>query len=390
MEIINNIVNRLLIKYPLFGNTIANLEFIYEDSDIPAPAYTDGKHIYYTQDFLDNYIFEEKIFIIAHEVFHVALNHLFRNIGKDTDLLNYVEDAIINQLLIRDGLKNPKDLVIVPDALEYSTEELYMRYLPQLEETKKWMKANTYHVVFDVDDILKEMLGNQIPIIMDENQEIREELINKLQKTLKYNASIGMESLGITLPSEPLGTAKPLLSWKDILVSKLISPDNKTTSFYEFEMDGVIRKEEKNDCSLSSSEIVIDSSGSMNPNAIKAILRECKNILDNGEIRVGFCDIEFYGWNDINTKLDLDKISIRGRGGTDFLAMTNSFSKNADNKIVITDGFGQYPSDRPDVLWIILKDNYYSPYVPKDINCIYIDEKELEESNNKMYFKKTR
>ena len=98
---INNIIKKLLLRYPLFGNIIANLDFKYIESNIPAPAYTDGSSIYYKQEFLDNYSDNEKEFIIAHEIFHIALSHLYRNIGKDRELLNYVEDAIINQLLIQ-------------------------------------------------------------------------------------------------------------------------------------------------------------------------------------------------------------------------------------------------------------------------------------------------
>lgn len=118
----------------LFGNIIANLNFVYTNSTVPAPAYTDGSNVYYKQEFIDNFTDEEKEFIIAHELFHIVLSHLSRNIGRDKDLLNYVEDAIINQLLFRDGLSMPQGLVDVPDALDYSTDELYMRYLPHLKK----------------------------------------------------------------------------------------------------------------------------------------------------------------------------------------------------------------------------------------------------------------
>ena len=89
---IDNIIKRLLIRFPLFGNVIANLEFKFTTEFVPAAAFTDGRCIYYKQEFIDNYSDAEKEFIVAHELFHIALSHVFRNVGRDRDLLNFVED----------------------------------------------------------------------------------------------------------------------------------------------------------------------------------------------------------------------------------------------------------------------------------------------------------
>lgn len=394
---INSIVRNLLIRYPLFGNIIANLNFVYTNSTVPAPAYTDGSNVYYKQEFIDNFTDEEKEFIIAHELFHIVLSHLSRNIGRDRDLLNYVEDAIINQLLFRDGLSMPQGLVYVPDALDYSTDELYMRYLPQLEEIKKWMQLNTYHLeIKDLNDILNKMYDSDMQDLMDENSKLRNEMISDYEEKLKSKAQFGKESLGIEFPSVEVGKAAPLLHWRDILRASLVNPSETITSFYEVEMDGVIRKEVKQDFCLSESEIIIDSSGSMNMTKIKAILRECKNILSCSDIRVGFCDTKFYGWSDIRNDIDIDKLHIIGRGGTDFATMAKSFSSNVDNKIVLTDGWGEFPLDRPDILWIVI--DYSLPYFlnPNDafscswlkkediskINFIFINENDIEVPTN--------
>lgn len=395
---IDSIIKNLLIRYPLFGNIIANLNFVYTDSTVPAPAYTDGLNVYYKQEFIDNFTDEEKEFIFAHELFHIVLSHLSRNVGRDRDLLNYCEDAIINQLLARDGLSMPQGLVNVPDALEYSVEELYMKYLSQIKKIKKWMQSNTYHLeIKGLNDILNKMYDSDMQDLMDENSKIRNEMISDYQEELKDKAQIGKEALGLEFPSVEVGKAAPILNWKDILRASLINSSETITSFYEVEMDGVIKKEEKQDICFSESEIVIDSSGSMDMQKIKAILRECKNILSCSDIRVGFCDTKFYGWNKIMNNIDIDKLHIIGRGGTDFENMANAFSENIDNKIVITDGWGVFPLDRPDILWIIM--DYSLPYfldpnnsynfgcfnIKKEdiskINFIFINTNDIEVSN---------
>lgn len=378
---INNIIRNLLVRYPLFGNVIVNLDFSFTNKPVPAPAFTDGRCVFYKQDFIDDYSDDEKEFIIAHEIFHVVLSHLFRNVGRDRDLLNYVEDAIINQLLVRDGLTMPKGLVDIPDALDYSTEELYMKYLPQLQQIKEWMGANTFHMeIADLEAWMNEMYNKDLQDLMGENSSLRNELLEDFEEELKKQAQYGNMALGMEFPSVSVGRAAPLIYWKELLRANIITPDEITTAFYEVEMDGIIKKEGKPDTSYSESEIIIDTSASMSIQKIKVILRECKNILSASQIKVGFCDTEFYGWNDIRNDTDIDNLHITGRGGTDFHVMVESFSKDADNKIVITDGECIFPENRPDILWIIL--NYSLPFglsnsTRKDINYMFINEKDI-------------
>ena len=103
--------------------------------------------------------------------------------------------------------------------------------------------------------------------------------MKNLQEELKEKAQYGKVALGLEFPSVEVGKAYPLLFWKDLLKASLINPSETITSFYEVEMDGVIRKELKQDLGFSESEIIIDSSSSMDMKKIKVILRECKNIL---------------------------------------------------------------------------------------------------------------
>lgn len=378
---INSIIRKLLVRYPLFGNAIVNLNFRFTNKPVPAPAFTDGRCVFYKQEFIDDYSDDEKEFIIAHEIFHVVLSHLFRNVGRDKDLLNYVEDAIINQLLVRDGLTMPEGLVDIPDALDYSTEELYMKYLPQLQQIKAWMGANTFHMeIVDLEAWMNEMYNKDLQDLMGENSRLRNELLEDFEEELKKQAQYGNMALGMEFPSVSVGRAAPLIYWKELLRANIATPDEITTAFYEVEMDGIIRKEGKPDTSYSESEIIIDTSGSMSMQKIKVILRECKNILSTSQIKVGFCDTEFYGWNDIRNDTDIDNLHITGRGGTDFHVMAESFSNDADNKIVITDGECIFPENRPDILWIIL--NYSLPFglstsSRKDINYIFINEKDI-------------
>lgn len=129
---IDSIKRKLLIKYPTFGSVIANLEF-QKSIDI-ATAGTDGKVLLYNPKFLGDLSEKQQIFIFAHEVCHVAFEHIFRSEGKDKRLWNIATDSVINALLIQDGLPMVEGGVNISEAINYDAEEMYNKLL---EEEKK-------------------------------------------------------------------------------------------------------------------------------------------------------------------------------------------------------------------------------------------------------------
>ena len=129
---IDAIKRKLLIKYPNFGSVIANLEF-QASKDI-ATAGTDGKVLLYNPEFVSGLSDKERTFLFAHEVCHVAFEHIFRSEGKDSRLWNIATDSVINALLKQDGLPMIEGGVDIPEAVNYDAEEMYNKLL---EEKKK-------------------------------------------------------------------------------------------------------------------------------------------------------------------------------------------------------------------------------------------------------------
>lgn len=129
---IDAIKRKLLIKYPTFGSVIANLEF-QANKDI-ATAGTDGKVLLYNPKFVNGLSDKERTFLFAHEVCHVAFEHIFRSEGKDKQLWNIATDSVINALLKQDGLPMIDGGVDIPEAVNYDAEEMYNKLL---EEKKK-------------------------------------------------------------------------------------------------------------------------------------------------------------------------------------------------------------------------------------------------------------
>ena len=124
---VENIIDGLLIKYPFFGSVIAGTKIIENNAclsnGIPTTA-TDGECIYYHKDVL-KYSEEELEFLFAHEICHIAFDHINRRKNKDKEVWNIATDAVINAFLKKDGLKLINGTVDMPEAINYDAEELY-------------------------------------------------------------------------------------------------------------------------------------------------------------------------------------------------------------------------------------------------------------------------
>ena len=126
---------KMLVKYPFFGSVVASVDY-KENKDIPT-AGTDGETIYYNPKYLESLSVEEQTFIFAHEVCHIAFNHILRSEGKNPELWNIATDGVINQFLKRDGLKMALGGIDMSEAINYDAEQLYDKLLQEKQQRQQ-------------------------------------------------------------------------------------------------------------------------------------------------------------------------------------------------------------------------------------------------------------
>ena len=108
-EEIQYIKEQVLAKFPLLGVTMMPLSVVPDDRI--GTAATDGHRIIYSPKFFNTLSDEQKQFVFAHEVMHVAFNHILRSKGRNQRLWNIATDSVINQILNQthstiSGIKN--------------------------------------------------------------------------------------------------------------------------------------------------------------------------------------------------------------------------------------------------------------------------------------------
>lgn len=470
---VESIKRRLLVKYPFFGNIVANSNFIAEEA--VRTAGTDGKNIYYNPNFINSITNDQQTFIFAHEICHIAFNHIFRSEGKDKGLWNIATDSVVNAFLKQDGLPIVERGVDIPEAINYDAEEMYKKLLDEKKEKqnkrgndqnkksnhqqsgnfqkqsqnpsngesgkdlhkeeKRQDVGHDTHSMWDraVEKKHKEEQQSQSDLGQsDDKDEDKQSLLDKLSKVfdkkkgqqekpqhhaenqnkeqenkkneeIKKLTELGekesfkqnkierkkqLEELRKTLASQShshgnttnsekrnitdIGISKPLIDWRKLLKEAVKYDIDWSYQNAEIE-DGVVTAYLE-EVPKSETEIVLDTSGSINETLLRNFLRECKNILQISKVKVGCFDTKFYGFTEIKNISDIDNLPFYGGGGTNFEVAVNAFTRRVENKIIFTDGKANMPSTPMDAVWIVFGGIKINPIGGK---VIYIDNEQL-------------
>lgn len=472
---------KMLVKYPFFGSVVASVDY-KENKDI-LTAGTDGETIYYNPKYLESLSVEEQTFIFAHEVCHIAFNHILRSEGKDPELWNIATDGVINQFLKRDGLKMVLGGVDMAEAINYDAEQLYDKLLQEkqqrqqqngqgnnqseqgnqqqnqqqssgssqgengqqqsqqqnssnsgnsqeqsggdsgkdLQEEDKskqdvghdthsmWEQAVKKHKEQQEksdkkESLLDKLLGkdakekekNELEKKQEElesmgekdafkkNLEDKKKQLEELKEAISKQASqAGTSTNRDVRIVNDIGTAKPIVDWRYVL-REAIKHDVDWSYKNATLEDGVVTANLEEQ-PMPETEIVLDTSGSINEVLLKNFLRECKNILQHTKLKVGCFDTEFYGFHEIRTEEDIENMEFVGGGGTDFDVAVGAFSRRVENKIIFTDGKASMPDMPLDAIWIVFGGERINPkggkvihITPEQLDRLYSYEMNIE------------
>lgn len=480
---------KMLVKYPFFGSVVASVGY-KENKDIPTVG-TDGETIYYNPEYLEGLSVEEQTFIFAHEVCHIAFNHILRSEGKNPELWHIATDGVINQFLKRDGLKMAPGVVDMAEAINYDAEQLYEKLLQekqqrqqqsgqgnsqqnhqqssggsqsennqqqpqsqqdngetqnqqqpqsqqqgnlgsggsqgqekqsqeqsggesgedsQKEDKSKQDVGHDTHSMWEQavkkhkeqrektdkkESLLDKLLGKdkektELEKKQEElesmgekdafkkNLEDKKKQLEELKEVISKQASQAGTSTNRDIRTvNNIGTAKPIIDWRYVL-REAIKYDVDWSYKNATLEDGVVSANLEEQ-PMPETEIVLDTSGSINEVLLKNFLRECKNILQHTKLKVGCFDTEFYGFHEIRTEEDIEKMRFEGGGGTNFDVAVGAFSRRVENKIIFTDGKASMPDMPLDAIWIVFGGEKINP---KGGKVIHIDNEQLERLYN--------
>ena len=216
------------------------------------------------------------------------------------------------------------------------------------------------------------------------NFEDKKKQLEELKEAISKQASQAGTSTNRDVRTvNDIGTAKPIVDWRYVL-REAIKYDVDWSYKNATLEDGVVTANLEEQ-PMPETEIVLDTSGSINEVLLKNFLRECKNILQHTKLKVGCFDTEFYGFHEIRTEEDIENMRFEGGGGTDFDVAVGAFSRRVENKIIFTDGEASMPDMPLDAIWIVFGGERINPkggkvihITPEQLDRLYSYEMNIE------------
>lgn len=486
---LEDIKKAVVRKFPLISDAFSTVQF-HENRGVKT-ASTDGKNIFYNQEFMDSLTYDQQIFTIAHEGLHIAFEHVQRR--KDNHitgkryrkLWNIATDAVINQALKSEGLPIKNGFVNIAEALNKSADYVYERLLEEYNKQKEEEKnnqsgdnspdgqegesdgqegkssgqgsgqgssdsqsndsqtqedeeeqdvadwANQFgdtmddHDFWDQgesektndDDELDDENQNKgkskdnedDPVDSEENdeksdtekpdeekegedetksdkknsgkeleqdfeqknkdkkQEISNQIMKKIQeqkdkaKEFSGEAGNGSGTFGAVGESQSIYNWRKILrrefddyirQWSNRRANRSNGWSSRIASIYTYDKP--------------RTEVLLDTSGSVDDELLKGFLRQLKPMLRDSELYVGCFDTKFYGFEKIESNKDIDNFTVKGRGGTNLDIAVRAFSKdNNINKVIFTDGAGKMPENDLEkvkkLFWVIFDCQNFNP-----------------------------
>lgn len=333
---------KVITMYPYFGGIAANLE--YAQKEQKEPIKRDGRVICYEPHLMAELSENDRLFLLAHELCHIALEHDTRGEGKETAIWETAADAVVNQLLKRDGLEIIKGGVDHPEAIDYDAEQYYEILLQEklAIALEGGMLEGQESPAGENDTCGQE--GE------DEEDSDEEEyvLVEKIDSEAGNSVNRDVRAV------HEIGAAPPIIDWR-LLLQDSINYD-VDWSYKNAVIDDNVVRPTLQEITVPETEIVVDTSWSVDEDLLRCFLRECKNILQISKLKVGCFDTVFYGFHDIRTEKDIDEMVFEGGGGTDFEVAINAFSLRADNRIIFTDGQAPMPEKDIGAIWVVYGD----------------------------------
>lgn len=346
-----------LSSYPLLGALASTFDII-EDPQICireqvsiAAISMETKEIYINT--AANLTDEEMKFVMAHELLHAGLSHSKRRRGRDPYLWNVACDFVINGWLIEMQIGDMPAIggLYDPKLKGLSAESVYDRMVIDM---RLYRKLRTFRGISSVD-----IIDRNEADFWDHSKGMDLDAFYRraLREGLTYHFSQDRGYLPEGLVEEIKSLSQPPIPW-DVELSRwfdrLFQPIEKIRTYQRpSRRQGstpniarprwINRSDEEDGRTFA---VVIDTSGSMD----RGLLGKALGIIasyaiarDVERVRVVYCDASYYDAGYLAPEALMDKVKVKGRGGTivqpaiSFLRNTEDFPKQGPI-LIITDG----------------------------------------------------
>src|SRR5690348_4544726 len=120
---------KMLIKHPFFATLLVSTPWEMTEN-VPTAA-TDMEKLYFNPNFMESLTDDEILFVLAHEVMHMALEHGLRKQARNHMLWNIACDYALNLVLEDSGFTIWKEALCDDVYKDLSADQIYDKLYQQ-------------------------------------------------------------------------------------------------------------------------------------------------------------------------------------------------------------------------------------------------------------------
>ncbi|MBZ9712965.1 vWA domain-containing protein [Deinococcus multiflagellatus] len=336
---------RLRGKSAFFATLLLHAEFV--PSREVAAAGTDGERVYVNPEVAASLAPDVLDGLLLHEVLHAALSHVERRGPREKKRWNKSADLIVNGMVAAAGLPTPPQSRRDEHLERLSVEEVYTALEGEAEGDGDE----------DGDDLLDAPPGDAPPKQGKPGQSVARQWQQALAQARSVDAMSGGKG------DDPLGMHRELmrlaparLDWRAHLWRFLARTPVDFGGFDRRFVGRGLYLEALDDESLRAL-IAVDTSGSVDDDAVRALVGEVQGVLGaypHVKATLYYADTEAYGPHDLSPGGPIP--APQGGGGTDFRPIFRLLDEHEPDVLVyLTDGYGDFPEQAPrtPTLWVV-------------------------------------
>ena len=335
-------------------------------------AATDGKWIYFDEDFLNSLTTKEAVGLTCHEVSHAMWEHMARgkhylDLGFDGEpfqpiLWNIAGDYIINDMLIKSGMTLPEGGCVDPQyTMDMAIEDVYRALRKRQKEQQKKGKGKGQPGESGIPGVDPGEFDHHV---FDTAKLSPAEMKRAIQSAIDTAKACGNLPGALQRLAEAL--VEPTVEWREKLRHLVTTRAARDTSTWALPHKRRLASQRlylARPSSYGCRDIVvaIDTSGSIGPKELTAFLSELADIMRScrpERVFVLGADAAVASVEELAGDVDIstNPPTVGGGGGTDFRPVFDWVEKQGlvpDCLVYLTDAYGPFPGAPPEypVIW---------------------------------------
>lgn len=312
----------------------------------------------------------ERVFLLAHEAWHVAFEHItrFEEMGEKADFKTYNEaaDHVINLMLREKGYAVPQNACCNPKYTNWSTEQVYHDLMKN--------KSQNPNFIPDFTPSSNNQGNNQKTksgMTPDQMKNKIDEMLVKANTASQMEAGQdGAEDVPDCIAERIEELVNPKVDWRTLLRNFMFEIRRDDYSYRRPNrkyMPHVILPSLYSE-GMGALQVAIDVSGSVSNeqfNAFKTEINEIKDTLNPSSTEIVQWHHKISSIDVLDEYQDMSSVEFKETGGTNVYPVLERAIENPPQVMVIfTDGYFT-PFDKPEqinfpVIWVIYDNNNFS------------------------------